>query len=136
MVTQTSPETSKELGLKTGADDYVTKPFSFLELMARAEAVLRRCSGYGESVEEYQFGDVRVDFHRSEAFKGDQALVQTAAQRDEADDEGDRGGDRKLTPAQAETVADAVRPGEDRAIECQEDPDPLGDKGPPKGCVS
>ena len=42
MLTARGQEIDKVLGLKTGADDYVTKPFSFLELMARVEAVLRR----------------------------------------------------------------------------------------------
>src|SRR3712207_6972256 len=44
MLTARGQEIDKVLGLKTGADDYVTKPFSFLELMARVEAVLRRAS--------------------------------------------------------------------------------------------
>ncbi len=42
MLTARGQEIDKVIGLKTGADDYVTKPFSFLELMARVEAVLRR----------------------------------------------------------------------------------------------
>src|SRR5918912_2220031 len=44
MLTARGQEIDKVLGLKTGADDYVTKPFSFLELMARVEAVLRPAS--------------------------------------------------------------------------------------------
>jgi two-component system alkaline phosphatase synthesis response regulator PhoP len=74
MLTARGQEIDKVLGLRTGADDYVTKPFSFLELMARVEAVLRRCSGYTEQVEKYTFGDVEIDFKRSEARKG-HALV-------------------------------------------------------------
>jgi two-component system alkaline phosphatase synthesis response regulator PhoP len=69
MLTARGQEIDKVLGLKTGADDYVTKPFSFLELMARVEAVLRRSSGYSESVDHYQFGEVEIDFGRSEAHK-------------------------------------------------------------------
>ena len=42
MLTARGQEIDKVLGLKTGADDYVTKPFSFLELMARVEATLAR----------------------------------------------------------------------------------------------
>ena len=72
MLTARGQEIDKVLGLKTGADDYVTKPFSFLELMARVEAVLRRTSGYGDSPDTYQFGDVVVDFKRSEVKKGEQ----------------------------------------------------------------
>ncbi|HKH43888.1 MAG TPA: response regulator [Thermoanaerobaculia bacterium] len=44
MLTARGQEIDKVLGLKLGADDYVTKPFGFMELMARVEAVLRRCT--------------------------------------------------------------------------------------------
>ena len=44
MLTARGQEIDKVLGLKTGADDYITKPFGFMELLARAEAVLRRSS--------------------------------------------------------------------------------------------
>jgi two-component system alkaline phosphatase synthesis response regulator PhoP len=70
MLTARGQEIDKVLGLKTGADDYVTKPFSFLELMARVEALLRRCAGYEGALGSYRFGDVEVDFERSEARKG------------------------------------------------------------------
>lgn len=62
MLTARGQEIDKVLGLKTGADDYVTKPFSFLELMARIEAVLRRSSGFADAIESYVFGDFEVDF--------------------------------------------------------------------------
>lgn len=75
MLTARGQEIDKVLGLKVGADDYVTKPFSFLELMARVEAVLRRCSGYSDQVDAYEFGNVAVDFKRSEAKKGTQQLT-------------------------------------------------------------
>jgi DNA-binding response OmpR family regulator len=75
MLTARGQEIDKVLGLKTGADDYVTKPFSFLELMARVEAVLRRSSGYAETVEQYGFGDVEIDFKRSEARKAGQPII-------------------------------------------------------------
>jgi DNA-binding response OmpR family regulator len=75
MLTARGQEIDKVLGLKTGADDYITKPFSFLELMARVEAVLRRTSGYSESADTYEFGNVVVDFKRSEVRKGDETLV-------------------------------------------------------------
>jgi DNA-binding response OmpR family regulator len=68
MLTARGQEIDKVLGLKTGADDYITKPFSFLELMARVEAVLRRTSG-GSPVETYSFGDVVVNFKRREITK-------------------------------------------------------------------
>jgi DNA-binding response OmpR family regulator len=57
MLTARGQEIDKVLGLKTGADDYVTKPFSFLELMARVEAVLRRATAPVEAVERVQFGN-------------------------------------------------------------------------------
>jgi two-component system alkaline phosphatase synthesis response regulator PhoP len=67
MLTARGQEIDKVLGLKTGADDYVTKPFSFLELMARVEAVLRRAPSYSEKAECFAFGDVSVNFKNSEA---------------------------------------------------------------------
>ena len=70
MLTARGQEIDKVLGLKTGADDYVTKPFSFLELMARVEALLRRSSGYEDRPEAYNFGDVQVNFKSMEATKG------------------------------------------------------------------
>ena len=69
MLTARGQEIDKVLGLKLGADDYVTKPFSFLELMDRAEAVMRRNNGHVPQVERYEFGDVSVDFGRFEATK-------------------------------------------------------------------
>ena len=74
MLTARSEEVDRIVGFEVGADDYLTKPFSFLELMARIEAVLRRCSGYGDEVETYRFGDVEVDFAKSEASKGNGTL--------------------------------------------------------------
>jgi len=74
MLTARGQEIDKVLGLKTGADDYVTKPFSFLELMARVEAVLRRASKPAEAVESVQFGDVDVNFRNFEATKAGRPL--------------------------------------------------------------
>lgn len=67
MLTARGQEIDKVLGLKTGADDYVTKPFSFMELMARVEAVLRRASNNSEEVEMYQLGEVAFNFKKFEA---------------------------------------------------------------------
>ena len=69
MLTARGQEIDKVLGLKCGADDYVTKPFSFLELMARVEAVLRRSKNQADSLEDYEFGDVRLNFKSYEAKK-------------------------------------------------------------------
>ena len=74
MLTARGQEIDKVLGLKIGADDYVTKPFSFLELMARVEAVLRRASGYDGKPESYRFGAVRIDFKRMETRKGNKRV--------------------------------------------------------------
>lgn len=74
MVTARGQEVDKVLGLKLGADDYVTKPFSFVELMARVEAVLRRAGKPAEAIESYQFGDVTLDFGKLAAAKGSNPL--------------------------------------------------------------
>ena len=71
MLTARGQEIDKVLGLKLGADDYVTKPFSFMELMARVEAVLRRVRPGGRTQQAAQrFGDVTVALARHEASKG------------------------------------------------------------------
>jgi two-component system alkaline phosphatase synthesis response regulator PhoP len=73
MLTARGQEIDKVLGLKQGADDYVTKPFGFMELMARVEAVLRRCTSSGTSAMAEtvcRFGDVTVNFRACEGFKG------------------------------------------------------------------
>ena len=78
MLTARGQEIDKVLGLKLGADDYVTKPFSFMELMARVEAVLRRSQpGSGTPSAMHEFGDVIVDVDRHEASKGGQPLELT-----------------------------------------------------------
>jgi len=64
MLTARTHEAEKVLGLEMGADDYVTKPFSPLELRARIKAVLRRTAG--DTPRTYRFGDVEVDFGRCE----------------------------------------------------------------------
>jgi len=69
MLTARGQEIDKVLGLKLGADDYVTKPFGFMELMARVEALLRRSSGSSAQAEAYRFGDVMVDFKKAELRK-------------------------------------------------------------------
>ena len=71
MLTARSQEIDKIVGLRLGADDYVTKPFSFMELVARAEAILRRTTGEIKPAPSVcRFGDVVVDFKHHEATKG------------------------------------------------------------------
>jgi DNA-binding response OmpR family regulator len=79
MLTARGQEIDKVLGLKLGADDYITKPFGFMELLARAEAVLRRTRvpaspAITAAPETYRFGDVSIDFKRHEAKKGGQPI--------------------------------------------------------------
>ncbi|HEY0782149.1 MAG TPA: response regulator transcription factor [Thermoanaerobaculia bacterium] len=74
MLTARGQEIDKVLGLKLGADDYITKPFSFMELLARVEAVLRRAPAPPVSTAPFQFGDVTVDFKRHEARKAGQPI--------------------------------------------------------------
>src|SRR5215212_7613168 len=63
-------ELDRVRGLELGADDYVTKPFSLMELLARVSAVLRRgARGGGPDPDSLAFGDVRIDFVRQTASK-------------------------------------------------------------------
>ena len=64
MLTARTQEAEKVLGLETGADDYVTKPYSPRELRARIKAALRRAGG--DLPDTVRFGDVEVDFARHE----------------------------------------------------------------------
>ncbi len=69
MLTARGEEVDRVLGLELGADDYVTKPFSLRELMARIRAVLRR-PGPRQKFEEFAFGDARIHLRARQAFKG------------------------------------------------------------------
>ena len=76
ILTAKSQEAEKVLGLELGADDYVTKPFSPLELRARIKAVLRRSSS--EMPEMYRLGDVEVNFTRGEVKRSGSVVDLTA----------------------------------------------------------
>ena len=76
VLTAKNQEAEKVLGLDLGADDYVTKPFSPLELRARIKAVLRRTGG--ETPEAYRFGDVEVNFKRGEVRRAGSVVDITA----------------------------------------------------------
>ena len=66
MLTARGQEIDKVVGLELGADDYVTKPFSIRELMARVKAVLRRVSPQTPGAEPYRFSDVEVNIRSNE----------------------------------------------------------------------
>jgi two-component system, OmpR family, alkaline phosphatase synthesis response regulator PhoP len=67
MLTARGQVIDKVLGLKLGADDYLTKPFEMMELLARVEALLRRVPASPDSqMDVYQFGPVKIDFRRAE----------------------------------------------------------------------
>ena len=78
MLTARGQEIDKVVGLKLGADDYVTKPFGFLELTARAEALLRRAGGRTGTAETISFGDVVAHFDRGEILRGGKAVTLSA----------------------------------------------------------
>jgi two-component system alkaline phosphatase synthesis response regulator PhoP len=63
MLTARGQEVDKVVGLELGADDYVTKPFSIRELLARVKAVLRRSRPIPDQKARYNFGDVELDLH-------------------------------------------------------------------------
>jgi two-component system alkaline phosphatase synthesis response regulator PhoP len=69
MLTAKGEELDKILGLELGADDYITKPFSVRELLARVKAVLRRTNSFNEIEEEvYNSQNLKVDFERHEVY--------------------------------------------------------------------
>jgi DNA-binding response OmpR family regulator len=75
MLTAKALEAEKVLGLELGADDYVTKPFSALELRARVKAMLRRSAP--EAPDIFRFEDVEVDFGRGEVRRGGEPVETT-----------------------------------------------------------
>jgi two-component system alkaline phosphatase synthesis response regulator PhoP len=76
MLTARTQVVDRVVGLKLGADDYLTKPFETIELLARIEALLRRApsSRSGVTLERYQFGDVTVDVRKAEVMRNGQLL--------------------------------------------------------------
>ncbi|HWC01528.1 MAG TPA: response regulator transcription factor [Methylomirabilota bacterium] len=68
MLTARGEEADRVLGLELGADDYITKPFSLRELLARVRAVLRR-PGPRQRMDVCQFGDVRLHLRARQAFR-------------------------------------------------------------------
>ncbi len=71
-------EVDKIVSLETGADDYVTKPFSVRELLARIKALLRRSDGRLKDLEQFSFADITVDFRTRAVCKGKRSLNLTS----------------------------------------------------------
>ncbi len=82
MLTARSAETDKVLGLELGADDYVTKPFSITELLARVRAVLRRTSSRPPPQDVVRIGEIEVDFKLHQAKRGKSRVEFTAREFD------------------------------------------------------
>ncbi len=78
MLTARGSEMDKVSGLDTGADDYVTKPFSLPELLARIRAALRRKKEGPDFPDTYSFGKVKIDFSKLRAYRGEQEIKLTA----------------------------------------------------------
>lgn len=84
MLTARAEETDRIVGLSVGADDYVTKPFSPRELVARVKAVLRRTRGSGpdQTGDRLEFDSVAIDVGRREVLRRGEAVELTALQFD------------------------------------------------------
>ncbi len=82
MLTARREETDRVLGLELGADDYLVKPFSPRELLARVRAVLRRTEGLETKRERFVVGDVVVDTSRRQVTVGDRVVELTATEFD------------------------------------------------------
>ncbi|TET37650.1 MAG: response regulator transcription factor [Anaerolineales bacterium] len=80
MLTARDEETDKLVGLELGADDYITKPFSPKELVARVRSVLRRSELAQEEREVIRVGDVTLDLPRMQVTVGDEEIELTATE--------------------------------------------------------
>lgn len=82
MVTAKGDERDRVNGLDVGADDYIVKPYSVTELLARVRAVLRRAQLTDSHIQQSIFAhrDLRVDFARAEVFLGDSEVLLSATE--------------------------------------------------------
>lgn len=79
MLTARDQMVDKVVGLKIGADDYVTKPFEMMELLARVEALLRRATKQpAEASAVHQFGSIRVDFRKTAVYRTGKVVALSA----------------------------------------------------------
>jgi len=82
MLTARGQEVDKVVGLELGADDYVTKPFSIRELLARIKAVLRRSPVAPKDQERYAFGDVEVNLRSCQVARAGRSVEFSAKEFD------------------------------------------------------
>lgn len=80
MLTARDDEADKLLGLELGADDYLTKPFSMRELVARIRAVLRRVRPEPSDPELFQYGDFTIDLAAHTVYRGSDEVNLTATE--------------------------------------------------------
>lgn len=82
MVTAKGEEQDRVRGLDVGADDYIVKPFSATEVLARVRAVLRRAQVPDSTYDQSQFthGNLRIDLARAEVFKDDEVIFLSATE--------------------------------------------------------
>lgn len=81
MVTARGEENARVRGLDLGADDYIVKPFSATELLARVRAVLRRVKTSGGTQQAvFTHGNLRIDFARAEVFRNDKIVFLSATE--------------------------------------------------------
>jgi two-component system alkaline phosphatase synthesis response regulator PhoP len=78
MLTARRQTMDKVIGLRTGADDYLTKPFKMVELIARVDALLRRAGGRTTGQSRYQFGDLHIDIRSTEVKREGRPVAMSA----------------------------------------------------------
>jgi two-component system alkaline phosphatase synthesis response regulator PhoP len=78
MLTARRQTIDKVAGLRTGADDYLTKPFQMAELLARVDALLRRSAQVGTLKDQHRFDNISVDFRRAEVKREGRLIAMSA----------------------------------------------------------